>query len=327
MSKISTYKIRDKSILVTGGAGFIGSHLVDSIVKESPKNLIVVDNFFLGTELNLKEARNAFPELEVFRVSAEDYSAMSQIVKRFAVDTIFDLATVPLPTSLVFPNWSVETNVRLALTLCELARMGEIDSLVHLSTSETYGTALYAPMDEKHPFNPSTPYAASKSSADQIIQSYMKTYGIDATVIRPFNNFGPRQNPGSYAGVIPKVICNVLDEKPISIFGDGNQTRDFSYVTRTADQILRIFKEDKCHNDVWNIGSGNEISVINLIQMILFLMDRLDHKIIHLPDRPGDVRRHSSDIQKVNSVLGISPEVINADDLMATIDWYRSNRT
>lgn len=316
------HTLEGKSVLVTGGAGFIGSHLVDRIIAERPSKLVVIDNFFLGNESNLENAKEMFPDLQIIRLDASNLSAMQDVVSDFKTQVVFDLATIPLPTSLLYPNWTIVTNVGIASTFCELARDGLIDSLVHLSSSETYGSALYVPMDEKHPHNASTPYASSKSAADLIIQSYIKTFDIDATIIRPFNNFGPRQNPGSYAGIIPIVINNVSKGLPIHIFGDGQQTRDFIFVTSTADMIVRLYSEDICHRDVWNVASGIETSINDLVAKILGVMGQEDYEIIHLAGRLGDVRRHCADVTKTRSALNITPTGIADDQIRETIEWY-----
>ena len=208
-----------KSVLVTGGAGFIGSHLVDRLIKDDPKRLVIVDNFFLGNEDNLANAKAARPDIEIIRLDASDLAAMQDVVVSNDIDTVFDLAVIPLPTSLTYPAWTIQVNVGIATTFCEIVRRGLVGRLVHLSSSEAYGSARYVPMNEDHPHDAITPYAASKSAADHIIDSYVQTFGIDATVIRPFNNIGPRQNPGSYAGIVPIVIGRVLRGEVIDIYG------------------------------------------------------------------------------------------------------------
>src|SRR5262245_2937413 len=214
-------KLTGKSVLVTGGAGFIGSHLVDRIVRESPSNLVVIDNLFLGKEENLCQARQAFPSLRFYRQDVSDYQAMKQILGAEEVEVLFNLAVIPLPTSLEHPRWTVDNNLATITTVCELLREGYYRTLIHFSSSEAYGSARYVPMDESHPHHPSTPYAASKSAGDHVALSYHKTFGIDLSILRPFNNFGPRQNEGAYAGVIPIVIDRVLQGKPLTIYGDG----------------------------------------------------------------------------------------------------------
>jgi len=183
--------IRGKRVLVTGGAGFIGSHLVDRLIEEQLARLVVVDNFFLGYEPNLAAAREAHPDLMVERLDAGDLASMQSLVAREQIEVAFNLAVVPLPTSFEYPAWAIFSNVAICTTFCELARVGSLQTLVHCSSSEAYGSALYSAMDEAHPLVPTTPYAASKAGGDQIVLSYCETFGIDPTIARPFNNYGP----------------------------------------------------------------------------------------------------------------------------------------
>ena len=319
----SKYTLRDKSILVTGGAGFIGSHLVDRLIAENPRELVVVDNFFLGKEENLIAALEMKKDLRVIRLDAANFVAMQDVVTKFGTEVVFDLATIPLPTSLLYPSWTISTIVGVVNTFCELTRLGRIERLLHLSSSEAYGSASYVPMDEKHPHEASTPYASSKSAADLIIQSYVKTFGINATIARPFNNFGPRQNPGSYAGIIPIVVQNVMSGIPIEIFGDGLQTRDFTYVLQTVDLVTRLFQEPKSQGETFNVATGFETSINDLVRMILNVMGAPNHPVIHVPPRMEDVRRHCADVTKTKALLGLSADAISLDEISETIDWYR----
>jgi UDP-glucose 4-epimerase len=314
--------VRSKSVLVTGGAGFIGSHLVDRLIVDDPKRIVVVDNFFLGHLDNLDAAQAARSDLEIIRVDASDLAAMQDVVAANEIDVVFDLAVIPLPTSLIYPEWSVKTNVGIATTFCEIARRGLIERLVHVSSSEAYGSARYVPMDEGHPHDAITPYAASKSAADHIIDSYVQTFGIDATVIRPFNNFGPRQNPGSYAGIIPIVVQRVLSGVPIEIHGDGDQTRDFTFVRDTADLITQIYDSPECRGKVLNVATGVETSINDLVRRMVSIMGKADHPVVHTPARPGDVRRHAADVTLLTGLLGKQPAPLSDEALQETIDWY-----
>lgn len=315
--------VAGKSILVTGGAGFIGSHLVDRLIADEPERITVVDNFFLGSMENLGSALNRRPDIDVIRLDASDLAAMQDVVTARSIDTVFDLAVIPLPTSLVYPAWTVQINVGIATSFCEIARRGLIERLIHVSSSEAYGSARYVPMDEDHPHDAITPYAASKSAADHIIDSYVQTFGIDATVIRPFNNIGPRQNPGSYAGIVPIVVRKVMNGQPIEIHGDGEQTRDFSYAPDTADLIAQIQGSPDCRGQVLNVATGVETSINELVTRILAVMGAQDHPVVHTADRPGDVRRHSADVTRLTKLIGHRPQALSDDALAATVDWYR----
>jgi UDP-glucose 4-epimerase len=317
------HSVTGKSVLITGGAGFIGSHLVDRVLRDDPATLVVVDNFFLGHESNLTSALAARPDLEVVRLDASDLAAMQDVVAAHRTDVVFDLAVIPLPTSLTYPAWTVRTNVGIATTFCELARRGLVERLVHCSSSEAYGTARYVPMDESHPHDAITPYAASKSAADHIIESYVQTFGIDATIVRPFNNFGPRQNPGSYAGIIPIVVQRVLSGTPIEIHGDGEQTRDFIFAPETADMIMRVFASEASRGRVLNVASGVETSINELVRRLLDVLDAPEHPVVHTEGRPGDVRRHCADVTLARKLLDYEPRAMTDEDLLATVTWYR----
>jgi UDP-glucose 4-epimerase len=315
--------LRDRSVLVTGGAGFIGSHLVDRLITESPRKIVVVDNFFLGSESNLSDARVAYPDLDVLRLDASDLASMQDVVVAHQIETVFDLAVVPLPTSLDYPHWTMLTNIGITATFCEIARRGLVERLVHMSSSEAYGSGRYMPMDEAHPDDAITPYAASKAAEDHIIRSYVQTFGIDATVVRPFNNYGPRQNPGSYAGIIPIIVKRVDRGLPIEIHGDGEQTRDFTFVRDTADLTVTIHETAAARGEEINVATGVGTSINHLVARILEIMGVPDHPVIHTPERPGDVRRHQADASKLIGLVGRKPAVLGEDALAETVAWYR----
>lgn len=321
------HTLRDKNILVTGGAGFIGSHLVDRILQEQPAKLVVVDNFFLGRDENLLPAQRAFPDLRVFRLDAADFSSMRQLVTTEKIQVVFNLAVIPLPTSLDFPMWTVEVNTKIATVFCELARTGCIETLLHMSSSEAYGSALYSSMDEAHPLLPITPYAASKAAGDQIVLAYGQTFGLDILIARPFNNFGPRQNAGSYAGLIPIVVHRVLNGQPIEIHGDGLQTRDYIFVRHTVTALLQLYQMPAARGRVVNVATGHEITVNALTAQLLRVMGVPDYSVLHTADRPGDVRRHCGDVRLLRELTGMEPQPISDEDLRETVEWYLNRST
>jgi UDP-glucose 4-epimerase len=309
------------SVVVVGGAGFIGSHLVDRIVDEQPARLTVVDNLFLGREENLAAARRRFDDLRFVEQDATDFEAMDAILGEVEAEVVFNLAVVPLPASLDRPRWSVMQNIALATVPCELLRLGRFRTLVHFSSSEAYGSAAYVPMDEAHPAVPSTPYAASKLAGDQVVLSYWHTFGLDAAIIRPFNNFGPRQNAGSYAGIIPIVVDRATRGEPIEIHGDGEQTRDFVFVRDTADAAIRVHAAPATRGRILNVASGREVSVNELVRLMLELIGS-DPGVEHVAPRPGDVRRHLASIELARELIGYEPRTSLRDGLAETIAWY-----
>src|SRR5262245_43860484 len=315
-------KLAGKSVLVTGGAGFIGSHLVDRIVREAPGNLVVADSLFLGKEDNLDQARQAFPALKFYRQDASDYEAMKRIISTEAVEVVFNLAVAPLPFSLENPRWAVENNVVITTVVCELRREGHYRTLINFSSSEAYGSAQYIPMDETNTILPSTHYATSKIAGDYVALSYYKTFGVDVAILRPFNNFGPRQNEGSYAGVIPIMICRALRGEPVIIYGNGEQTRDFIFVREVADAAVRIYEEPVTRGQILNIATGHELSINRLAQTIFEILDS-EVLIRYEACRPGDVLRHCGGIDLARRLIGFEPRVTLKDGLAETVAWYR----
>lgn len=314
-------KLQNKNVLVTGGAGFIGSHLVDRIIRENPNNLVVVDNLFLGKLTNLNDAKRDFPGLKFFNVDATDFNIMHEIIKTNNIDVVFNLAVVPLPASLEKPEWSFMQNVLMTKVLCELIRKNLFKTLIHCSSSEVYGTALSELMSEEHPIRPHTPYAASKAAADLMVESYYKTFGIDMAIVRPFNNYGPRQNEGSYAGIIPLTLKRIFNNESPVIYGDGKQTRDFIYVTETADAFVRVYESENTRGKTINLASGKEISINKVIDLLLkFSNSKLTVK--SCPERIGDVRKHLGDISLARDLIGFQPTVSFEDGIKETVEWY-----
>ena len=314
--------VTGKNILVTGGAGFIGSHLVDALISERTKNLVVVDNLFLGKEENLSEAKRNFSNLHFIIEDAGNAEAMKSILGNYQVDTVFNLAVIPLPKSLEDPFWSIIENVRITTNICELGRQGFFEKLIHFSSSEAYGSAIQIPMTEDHPLIPSTPYAASKIASDYVALSYFKTFGLRTMIIRPFNNYGPRQNEGSYAGIIPIVIKKVQKGDPIEIYGDGQQTRDFIFVKETALATLELSKKEEAIGKTINLASGMETSINDLVNRMIKVLGVEDYPVHHTQSRPGDVRRHCGGVGLAKELIQFKPQTPLEEGLKETIDWY-----
>jgi UDP-glucose 4-epimerase len=211
----------------------------------------------------------------------------------------------------------------MAAVLCELARSNAYETLVHFSSSEVYGTAVELPMAEDHPMIPLTPYAASKAAADHIVRSYVETFGIDAVIVRPFNNYGPRQNEGSYAGLVPIVVRAALAGDEVRIFGDGKQTRDFVYVSDTVEGTLLAFATPAARGSAVNLASGTETTVIEVVETIFDVMG-VPMRIRYEEARPGDVRRHLGSADRAGRLFGFRTTTALRAGLEATVDWYVS---
>jgi UDP-glucose 4-epimerase len=318
--------LKDKNVMVTGGAGFIGSHLCDAIIKEPVTSLISVDNLFLGKESNLDEAKK-FDNFIFERFDITNFNETQNLIDKYDIDVIFHLAVIPLEVSIKRPVWCFDQNVHMTQSILESIRnLNKSISLVAYSSSEAYGSAVYTPMDENHPLLPHTPYAASKAASDLIAYSYYKTFNLDVTIIRPFNNYGPRQNEGSYAGVIPLTIKRILNgEKPI-IYGDGKQTRDFIYVTDTAKATIDVYKNEELRGEIINLASGEQIKIEKIIKTIC---DEFGYtgNIEYRERRPGDVRVHEGSTEKARRLVDFKPSINFTKGIKLTIDWYKKNKS
>lgn len=308
-------------ILVVGGAGFIGSHLVDGLARERPKALHVVDNLFLGRRENLDEARRSYPELRFHKLDATNGVALRNLIKKEKIGFVFNLATKALGYSFDDPPDAFHVNVQIAGHLLESLRLGEIKHLVHFSSSEAYGSAIGVSMGEEHPLRPRSPYAAGKASADLLIHSYQTCFGLGVLILRPFNNYGPRQNKGLYAGVIPETIRRLVAGQAPVIYGDGLQTRDFMFVRDTVRLALTLARRDDLAGRVINIGSGQETSIREIIQCLCRVAGYRG-RIKKAAPRPGDVRRHCADISVLESLVGKIALCSLEEGLARTLEWY-----
>lgn len=312
--------LKDKVVLVTGGGGFIGSHLIDRLIEEKVKQVITIENFFIGNRENLRDAvRNG---LIIYTDDAEIEGSLDYIFKQHQIDVVFNCATKALNYSFKNPSNAYLTNVKVLANILEHQRKQSFETLCHFSSSEAYGSSLYEPMDEDHPLNPTTTYAAGKASADLLLQSYVNMFDLDAFIVRPFNNYGPRQNYlGELSGVIPRTIKKILDGESPEIHGLGEQKRDFIYVKDTVEAVLKVYNK-LYPGDCVNICTENSVTIKVLIEKIAALLN-FEGEIIYKPERVADVENLLGDNQKFNSLVENFKMTDFDQGLMETIKWYK----
>jgi len=316
-----TYRknLKGKNVLVVGGAGFIGSHLVEKLLEKKVKKIIVIDNLSVGKKENLKQI---YKKIVFKKANAETFKVLEKLIKKYKIEYVFNLATIALPFSFRFPKKTFDTNVKIILNLLELLRKKDFISLCHFSTSEIYGTSIYIPMDEKHPTIPTTTYAAGKLAADKALTSYYKMFNIDAFIVRPFNNYGPRQLISrNEIGVIPKTIKRIFNNKPPIIYGNGKQIRDFIFVRDTVNYIINSFTKIAPGDEV-NICSNNPVKIKTLISLISKLMNN-KKKILYKKERQADVFLHHGDNRKLKKIIKIKKENF-LKNIQDTITFYKN---
>lgn len=309
-------------ILITGGAGFIGSHLCDKYVKAG-HNVICLDNFMNGNIRNIRALTHK-SNFKLVNGDIRDFDLMEKIMPE--VDVIFHLAAqIHVDRSVVEPKTTYEINVLGTQNVLESARMYDVKKIIHASTSEVYGSAQYTPIDEKHPLAAPHPYGASKIAADRMCYSYLQTYGMNIVIMRLFNVFGPRQKDTGYGGVISIFTRRILNNMPPIIYGDGLQTRDYTYIADAVKAYDLTLKYKKQITEPINFGTGQEISIINLANMILEITDKNDDlRPVHVQPRVGEVKRLIADAAKAKKILGWSPNYDFKKGLKEFINWYKN---
>jgi UDP-glucose 4-epimerase len=293
------------------------------VLYAGAKKVVVIDNLFVGRRENLEAVEN---QIVFYKDDASDLHTMEAIIRKEGVQIIYNMATMALNYSFFNPHTAYMVNVKIADALMHLLRNDEYETLIHMSSSEAYGTALYVPMDENHPLNPTTPYAAGKAAADVLVKSFCNMYNLDGVIIRPFNNYGPRQNmDGPLAGFIPLTAKRIQSgEKPF-VEGDGFQTRDYIYVSDTVRGLVSAYERDNIRGEIINLGSGVEYKIIDIIKGIC---DYFSYKgeIEHRPERVADVNRLCASSEKAGALLGFSCEIPFREGIVKTLDWYRKAR-
>lgn len=309
-------------ILITGGAGFIGSHLCDKYVREG-HTILCLDNFMSGNLVNIRHLLN-YSNFKLINGDIRNFDLLEKIMRD--VDVIFHLAAqINVDRSIIEPKLTYEVNVLGTQNILDIARIYDVRKVIYTSTSEVYGSAQYAPMDENHPLDAPHPYGASKIAADRLCYAYIQTYGMDICIMRPFNTFGPKQKDSGYGGAISIFVKRTLNGMPPIIYGDGSQTRDYTYIKDMVKGFDSVLNHNEPIREPINFGTGREIKIVDLANEIIELCGRSSNiKPVHVEPRPEEVQRLVAETSRAKELLGWEPEYALEDGLIQFINWYKN---
>jgi dTDP-glucose 4,6-dehydratase len=318
----------ERSILVTGGAGFIASNFVRCLFRKYPNyRIVVVDSLtYAGSVQNCPNGGMASDRYRFWHGDVRNAELIDTLVSQ--ADVVVHMAAESHVTRSIHDNRRFfETDVLGTHTVANavVKHRHRIERFIHISTSEVYGTALDARMTEEHPLNPMSPYASAKAGADRLVYSYWATYRIPATIVRPFNNYGPNQH---LEKVIPRFVTSCLLGEPLTVHGDGSAARDWLYVEDHCDALDRVLHADRAlvEGETINVGTGCHKTVLEIAHAVRQAMGNPPESPVQfIGDRPGQVFRHTCDASKAARLLGWRPTTSFEQGLEKTIGWYRDN--
>jgi len=316
------------TVLITGGAGFMGSNFVKYLFDNYPGyKIIVLDALtYAGNVDNIPEKIKNDSRFSFWYGNVRNGELVNEVVSQS--DIVFHFAAESHVARSIFDNAVFfETDVLGTQVVANavLKNIETVDRFIHISTSEVYGTALTVPMDEEHPLNPTSPYASAKTGADRLVYSYWVTYSIPAIIIRPFNNYGPNQH---LEKVIPRFITSAILDEPLTVHGAGESTRDWLYVKdlcKALDKVMHVSIE-KVKGQVINLGTGKDTAIKDIAERVLEKFDKPKSLIVNTSDRYGQVMRHASSTQKASDLLDWKAHTTFDEGLNETIEWYRHNQ-
>ncbi len=315
-----------KRVLVTGGAGFISSNFARHLLAATPHEVVSLDALtYAGNVENLDDVMS-HERLSFVHGDIRNAALVRDVVSQ--VDVIVHAAAESHVEKSIEEGARefVTTNVEGTQILLDAIREAPVERFVLISSSEVYGTAESAPMDEAHPLNPRSPYAATKAGADRLAYAYFVTYGLPIVIVRPFNNYGPRQHPEK---LIPRFVTSALTGEPLTVHGDGHASRDWLYVDDDAEAIEAVIDADidAIAGEVINIATGIDLSVSEIADSVLEALGMPESLKVNVPERPGQVDRHIGSTEKARDLLGWTARTSFDEGLRRTVEWYRENES
>jgi len=305
-------------IIITGGAGFVGSHLSDKLLDDGHQ-IECIDNFYNSKYTNI---HNALQYKNYKFINSDVNGDIEKLIDFSSCYAIIHLAAqIHVDKSVLDPIETYKTNLDSTLKLLEITRKYDIQKFIYASTSEVYGSARYKPIDENHPLASPHPYGASKIAADRACNAYRETYGLDISIARCFNIFGPRQKSGVLGSFIPMTINKVLNDRCPTIYGDGKQTRDYVYIDDVINAYSLLLNKYS-PGGIYNFGTGIEISILDICNKIIEYCDK-DLKPLHIKKRTSEVLSLIADYSKAKNELGWKPTIGFDRGLKTTVDWYK----
>ena len=317
-----------KKVIVTGGLGFIGSNLIELLIKKKYHVLNIDKVTYSSNFYNVKDYSKNYQ----FKKKDISSKTLNDIIFKFKPSAIFNLAAeTHVDRSIDKPDDFIKSNIIGVFNILEIFRryskLFKKAKLIHISTDEVYGDILRGRTKENYPYNPSSPYAASKASSDHLVSSYIRTYKIPAIITNCSNNYGPKQHPEK---LIPKIIYNIINNKPLPIYGDGSNSREWIYVKDHCEALIKVFEKGKIGN-FYNIGSNKNEKNIDICKKLLnFAKTKIsigkNVKIKYVKDRPGHDARYALNSNKIINKLGWKPKTSLQEGLIKTFNWYLQNQ-